>query len=864
MHKRHPYNVWPSLSGFHIAPENGKLGRCHSALTRKISLVLFVQFAFIYTAPGSLQGQGAFPTSDHGTAAPILPTEADEAGPGVEDGDDPVVRTRTPEDDLRFPKGPSLKKTPVPPLRDRVNQDAGELPDAPIVKAIEVAGAGTTEDSRKALSAIATREGEPLNPDKQRKDIERLYKLGIFQPDINVQAVEETGGVKLVYAVQPNPKVGKVGVTGNSQVTTEKLLKELPVKEGEAFTIQAQNKLQDSLTRYYEEKGYTDAAVKVEERPGPGNTVDLDIAVNEGTKMLIRNLNIRGNKSASNFPLKLRTANRGSWGPLKRYYNEAKFEEDLDNIRAYYATKGFLDADVKRGEFAYAQDKSWVDPSIDINEGPQYRVGRLEAKGYSVFSREEILEPFREMQGKIYNAAEFQKMSERVKNMYGDEGFLNCDLEPELHKDPSSGIVDVSIDIAEGSRIYVGDVRIVAESYPDDADKGWLRRYYSRFSPPVKDQVVQNELQMRPGQVYRRFDEVRSKEKLRSLSVFDKIDIHEQMTDESNVRDCVVEVEQGNTGNLIFGVGFGDQQGGFLYANYTEHNLFGMARDLKVSTLLGTREISGEISYLDRYFMGTDIDAKFSVFHRRIQRTGSFGETNTGVTSEFTRPLEDCLKDSIRLRLEAVGYDVDDDDQPAHELDNYLAATIRYRITHDTRDDTFFPTSGHIAMAGLETGAAGGFLAKLEGQYAQYWQISDSWVLANNTVGGLMPYDATNIGYADRFFMGGGGDLRGFRYGGAGPHDRKESDIPLGGSTKLLTQFEARHLFTDNIAGVLFADAGMLGRKTLDIESPRGSVGAGVRMRLPFASIAVDLAVPVVSKDNDQTQFFHFNMSSAF
>jgi outer membrane protein insertion porin family len=410
----------------------------------------------------------------------------------------------------------------------------------------------------------------------------------------------------------------------------------------------------------------------------------------------------------------------------------------------------------------------------------------------------------------------------------------------------------------------VGDIKVLTETYPEDGEVGWLRRYYSRLTPPVKDEVIQREVRLRPGQVYRRYDEVRTRERLKSLNVFEDVSIQNQMSADPCVRDCVVGVTQGNTGSLIFGVGFGDVEGGFVYANYIERNLFGMARDLRVAAALGSKLSSFDISYLDRYFMGRDLAAQFSLFHKRWARTGGFTQTNTGTTAEFTRPIDDTLKDAWRLRLESVGFNFKDEDVPKEKIDDYLAATIRYRLTSDTRDDTFFPTSGNLWYAGVETGVADGFLLKFEGQYATYKPLCNDWVWAMRAQAGLLPYDATNIGYADRFFLGGSQDMRGFRLSGAGPHDVDNEDIPLGGATKILVQNELRYPFTDSIQGVLFADLGILGRKPLEIGSPKASIGTGARLRLPIAQVAVDLGVPVIRDSRDQTQIFHFTFTSAF
>lgn len=769
----------------------------------------------------------------------------------------PPERPRTAEDDAQFAK-PEAGGSP-----ERTVASAA-LPNAPIVRGVEIVGP-SGDELTKALRAIRTSAGEVLDPAKQREDIRRLYETGLFKPNIIAEADPVPNGVKLRYIVEPNPKVNGISVSGNQKIDTQKLLAQLPVQAGQVYSIEAQNRIRDALRRYYEEKGFSSAVISVEERPGPQNSVDLAITVDEGTKMLVKDLVIRGNRSLSDLPIKLRAQNKGSLGPIKNYYNESKFAEDLEAVKAHYISKGFLDVEVRRGDFVYGPDQSWVSPVIEIVEGPRYSVGRLEARGYTVFSRDEVLKPFRDLQGKPYNARKFDEAAKAVQDMYGNEGFLQCSVKPDLRKDPSRGMVDVEVEVTEGPRIYVGDVKILAQAYPDDMEMGWLRRFYSRFSPPVRDEVVQREVRLRPGQVYRKFDEVRTRERLKSLNVFETVEVRDELSPDPCVRDMVVEVMQGNTGNLIFGAGFGDVEGGFIYANYVERNLFGMARDLRVSAMLGTEALNFSIGYMDRYFRGTDIAAQFELFHRRFSRLGGLRETRFGGIAEFTRPLDDCMKDAIRLRLESVGYDTDSlKDEPDTDISSYLAATIRYRIARDTRDDLFFPTEGNLMSGSIEAGMAGGALLKLEGQYAQYFNLGSGWVIANNTTAGLLPFGADSVGYGERFFLGGSQDMRGFKLYGAGPFDTGNDKIPLGGATKILSQFELRRAITDNLTGVAFADVGFLGENPLEIGPPRISLGTGVRMRLPIARVSLDLGVPVVSQSKDQTQIFHFTITSAF
>jgi outer membrane protein insertion porin family len=127
---------------------------------------------------------------------------------------------------------------------------------------------------------------------------------------------------------------------------------------------------------------------------------------------------------------------------------------------------------------------------------------------------------------------------------------------------------------------------------------------------------------------------------------------------------------------------------------------------------------------------------------------------------------------------------------------------------------------------------------------------------------GFIPFDTDKIGYGERFFLGGANDLRGFRIYGAGPHDSRNTKLPIGGSWKLLARQELRYRFTENLAAVGFFDAGTLSDKVLSVESPRASIGTGLRMRLPIATIGLDFGIPVLKQQRDQDQFFHFTLNS--
>ncbi|MDD4278357.1 outer membrane protein assembly factor [Candidatus Sumerlaeota bacterium] len=715
------------------------------------------------------------------------------------------------------------------------------------------------DDLSKAQSLIATRVGTELDETTQRDDIERLYTSGLFSPDIRISMDDASDGVNLTYHLQPCPKVGQVSVSGNQQIDTKKILDEISIKSGDSYSAVTNEKLVTSVQKLYEDKGFSDAMVMVNEYAGTNDTMNVEVVVDEGTRQKVNKVKLNGNQSYTDLRLKMSNETKGSWLGFKHWFNQSKFDQDVSRLKTFYVAHGYLDA-VVEGHTDVLSDGS-ITPVIDIQEGPRYTVGRLEVRGCTLFSRDEALKPFRGLVGKPYDSKEFARSVSRLQKLYGNEGYLTTDAEPEFHKDSSRAAVDLDVVISEGPRIYVGNVRVISRALPDDSTSR-LRKWYSRFTPPPSDEIVAREVKLQPGQVYRRYDEVRTRDSLESMRIFKDVKVYDEATEDPNVRNLVVDTLTGDTGQSILGVGFGDVEGLFAYVSLVEHNLLGDATDLGFSAMIGTSAYSADFSILRRHFMESDWNARLNLYYQHTNRTGDITEKRLGSSVEFSKALSDSLSHAVRLRLEGLNYSLPDDPAPIEEINNYVAATIGYRLTKRTVDDRYMPTTGYVATGAAELGIADGLLAKLQGNYTRYFDVSNDWTIMSNTMGGVMPVKAHNVGYSDRFFMGGSRDLRGFKLYGAGQHDEAATDVPLGGSLKLVTQLEARRRITDNFALLGFVDAGLLGDSMTDISSPRMAAGVGARLRMPIATIGLDLGVPVVKKSEDQTQVIHFSMSS--
>jgi len=732
--------------------------------------------------------------------------------------------------------------------------------DEPIVREIVIQGLRTVK-KENVLNVMRTKVGERSSPEMRQDDLRAIYALGRFSEDIQFFKEDIADGIRITVVLKENPVVADIQVIGNTAYKSSTILARLPFKKGEILPTGAEVKTRMEVERLYAGGGYKNARVKVRvDEMGEGKC-SVTIVVEEGKKILIKDLIIRGNRSFGGFRLRFLVENKGSWAFIKNYYDETTFEDDLEVLRQFYKTHGFLDVVVKRGKPEYNEERAWISPVIEITEGPRYIVRDVIPQNAVLFTNKEITDCFAPLKGNFYNADKFRKGMEKLRRLYGDEGYTQMEAEPDFKRLPKEPAINLVLNIKENERIYVGKIRVRRIGYTREPAESALGKMYDKISPPPTDAVVLREVTLKPGDVYRSFQEVRSIERLKRLEIFDSVSITREPTESKDVRDAVVNVKEGTTGNVIFGVGYGEDPGAYLQASVRERNLFGDARDLRASVLFGTRSSAFHIGYLDRYWRSTDMSLDWELYCDRFFRR-EYGERIYGTSLEFGKPLSEYVKAYLRFRLEDVNF-FDEDDKIRTRLDSYPLAAVRFRIEEDRLNDTWWPTRGFTRSAGVELGYADGPLAKLFADFSYYNNFYKDFVYSISGFAGLIPYNSDNVGITERFFLGGANDLRGFAYRGAGPKDKGDHEMAIGGSTKLLLKNEIRYPIYDELKGLVFLDMGMLD-ETVGLDKPRASVGTGFRLKISFVRIYVDFAEALIKEHRDNTQIFHFRLGANF
>jgi len=345
-----------------------------------------------------------------------------------------------------------------------------------------------------------------------------------------------------------------------------------------------------------------------------------------------------------------------------------------------------------------------------------------------------------------------------------------------------------------------------------------------------------------------------------------------------------VNVEETQTGRLMFGVGINSDAGLVGSVIMDEQNFDwrrlprnwddirnatawrGAGQQLRIEAVPGSQLQRYMVTFREPYLADTPISFTMSgfLFDRRYfewdeQRIGG----RTGLGYQFSPDLSGTLTiggQSVKIRNPAVPTPQELADVVG---DNELW-TARAALVHDTRDSAFLPTEGHRIELAYEQGFGEFDYPRGTIEVSQYFLVherpdrSGRQTIMLRTAAG---FSGSQTPIFENFFAGGFSTMRGFDFRGASP---RELGIVVGGEFQWLNTAEYMFPITadDMLRGVIFCDFGTV-EQNIEIDADNFRVAPGFGLRISVAAlgpapIALDFAVPVAHAPGDNIQNFSF------
>ncbi len=345
-----------------------------------------------------------------------------------------------------------------------------------------------------------------------------------------------------------------------------------------------------------------------------------------------------------------------------------------------------------------------------------------------------------------------------------------------------------------------------------------------------------------------------------------------------------VVAEETQTGRLMFGVGINSDAGLVGSVIVDEQNFDwrrvprswadvrnatafrGAGQRLRLEAVPGTEVQRYMASFQEPYLFDTNVSLGLSAYFYDRDYTEWDEERIGGRVSlgyQFTHDLSGSLAfRGARINIHDV---IDDTVEPLAEVkgDNYLYG-FSGSLTHDTRDNAFLATEGHLLQLSLEQVIGSYDYPRFEAELQKYYLMHERPDGSGRHVLQLksrFAWTGDDTPIYDHYFAGGFSTIRGFDYRGVSP---RMNGIAIGGHALLLNSVQYVFPITadDMVRGVVFLDTGTV-EPNLDNwnDKYRLSPGFGLRITIPAmgpAPIALDFAFPIRTNTGDEEQVFAF------
>ncbi len=537
---------------------------------------------------------------------------------------------------------------------------------------------------------------------------------------------------------------------------------------------------------------------------------------------------------------------------------------DAISLKNYYHSNGFLEVAVK-DSFSVINDK--VDVFFIIEEGKQYYLNSVSIIGLRSLKEKEVKSLLDLKTGNPYNPVQINTNQALLNEAFEEKGklFYQFDIKQEVQDS-----VNITILINEGPDVYIHHTWV---SGLELIDSNYVRKEFS----------------FKKGDLFEKNLMDKTKRALLQSGFFSSVSLitHPLANSDSLVNIEVRMKEFRNRGEL-------ELEPGYEIIEYVPG----------VNSLVG---LGGSVHWLDRMIFGSKnrFDAKGSVVmpseegfvyprfsidmkisnHRPFelklptqvkvfyQQFKNFGDEEGPYVRRFGLEYANIFRWNRQRSFLDIGFRFELFDESDVFRDQIEQRNFSIHLQQDNRDNPVYPSKGNVIIFRMD--AFGGWL-KGNRTYTKYDLDLRQYVspIKNVTVAGRInvglitgwsdDYDHYETVLFEKFYLGGSNTLRAWKplqfmtyqteYG---------STLPLGKTSKMLTNWEVRFPLFWKLGMVLFYDGGQISDsfQTVQWKDLQWNRGVGITINLPFAPIRVDYGESI---ENPNLNKIHFGILYSF
>jgi outer membrane protein insertion porin family len=376
-----------------------------------------------------------------------------------------------------------------------------------------------------------------------------------------------------------------------------------------------------------------------------------------------------------------------------RIFDRSSLDRAEQELKRQYITRGLYSAKVQTT--ATPQERNRVAVNFSIEEGAATRISRINVVGSKAFTESQLLSEVTlttpgwltwYTKNDQYSKQKLSADLEALRSFYQDRGYLEFAVEStQVAISPDKENIGITINVSEGQRYVVGDVRIAGELmipedeirrmirlrpgdtfsrsrlqasakeisdrlgaegyafanvnavpeldrakgtasftfYIDPGRRVYVRRVNINGNAKTRDEVIRREVRQLEGGWYDSPRIDRSKVRIRRLGYFEDVNIETPPVPGSPDQiDIEITVTEKSTGNLLAGVGYSSADGIVFSASVSQQNVLGTGNALSLA--INTSKSNRLYSFLftEPYWTVDGVSRTIELYWRRTDPTG--------------------------------------------------------------------------------------------------------------------------------------------------------------------------------------------------------------------------------------------------
>jgi len=710
-------------------------------------------------------------------------------------------------------------------------------------------------------------QGQTVSAGQLNAAYQRIIGSGLFQ---TVDLVPQGG--TLLIRVREWPTISVINFEGNRRLDNDRLAGVIRSQARRVYSPSVAEADAAAIVELYRQSGRLAAEVTPRVIERSGNRVDLVFEVREGRVVEIERLSFVGNRAYSDARLRrvLDTKQAGLLRALIQSdtYVEERIEFDRQLLRDFYLARGYIDFQVLSVTSELARERDGVFITFTIREGQSFRFGNVsmvsEIEGVDPADYERLV---RVRSGSTFTPLVLEANIARLEKLASDRGLSFARVEPRITRNDAAQTLDVEFALVRGPRVFVERIDIEGNT-------------------TTRDEVLRRQFRIAEGDPFNPREIREAAERIRALGYFTDANVETRPGSSEDQVIVGVDVEEGTTGSLGFGVSYSVDAGAGFALNFQETNFLGRGQILDFALSTGTSNQDTSIRFVEPALLGRDVRFSFEAYYRSTDTfNAAYNTRNVGFSPSLGFPVSEFGRFDVRYRASKDSIlNVPAASSPvvANDQGGVVTSALGYTFTYDTRGSQVSPNFGYIFRLDQEFAGFGGdrryvkttALAGVEQRVLN----QEVTLRAEIEAGAIMAPSGGQTRINERFFLN--DEMRGFAFNGLGPRDLGATNRDaLGGNYFAVVRFEADFplglpeeygisggLFMDvgSVWGVGNAGSAAVNLGNSDKQSWRAAAGVSIFWDTPIGPLRFNFSRPLKKEAFDRQQNFDLTISTRF